>query len=88
MAQFTEDQLWYRCKVMALQPTDRTANVLYVDYGNSEHVLYEKLKPLRKTLKKVKAVGIECKLDNVFPVSAREWKIQANAVFKRILSEL
>eukprot|EP01111_Echinosteliopsis_oligospora_P009258 TRINITY_DN2685_c0_g2_i5.p1 TRINITY_DN2685_c0_g2~~TRINITY_DN2685_c0_g2_i5.p1 ORF type:complete len:1028 (-),score=381.77 TRINITY_DN2685_c0_g2_i5:46-3129(-) len=45
-AQFSEDKQWYRAKVTSV--FGDSASVLYIDYGNSEKLPLNKLKPLPK----------------------------------------
>ena len=45
-AKFTEDGEWYRAKVRRNDREAKTAEVLYVDYGNSESLPYSQLRPL------------------------------------------
>ena len=45
-AQFSLDQDWYRARVRRVDREAKTAEVTYVDYGNSESVSWTKLRPL------------------------------------------
>lgn len=88
MAQFSEDLQWYRGRVVSLISDDKMADIVYVDYGNTELVPYSKLKPMKKCLTETKAIAVECKLDKVNPKSESQWKTQGKAFFKRILEGL
>lgn len=41
---FSEDNTWYRS--VCLEANDKTARILYFDFGNSEEVPLEKIKPI------------------------------------------
>ncbi|CAG8286109.1 unnamed protein product [Penicillium salamii] len=45
-AQFTEDGNWYRAKVRRNDREKETAEVVYIDFGNSESLPWAKLRPL------------------------------------------
>ena len=37
LAQFSEDQTWYRARITNIATTGKSADILFVDYGNAEH---------------------------------------------------
>ncbi|KAG0287631.1 hypothetical protein BGZ96_008470 [Linnemannia gamsii] len=45
-AKFTEDNQWYRAKVIRSVPESKSVEVLYVDYGNSETIPLTRVVPL------------------------------------------
>jgi staphylococcal nuclease domain-containing protein 1 len=45
-ARFTEDNEWYRAKIRRNDREKKQAEVLYVDYGNSEVISWSRLRPL------------------------------------------
>lgn len=45
-ARFTEDNEWYRARVRRNDREGKRAEVVYIDYGNSETVPYARLRPL------------------------------------------
>ena len=45
-AQFTEDGGWYRARIRRNDREAKTADVLYIDYGNSESLSWSRLRPL------------------------------------------
>ena len=59
-AQFTEDQEWYRARVVAV--TGDAADVLYLDYGNSETVPLSGLRALPAKLMKLAPQAKLCSL--------------------------
>ena len=60
-AQFTEDKLWYRARIMSLSG-GKGATVIYLDYGNSEVVDVSSLKVLSQELVSVPSLAIPCQL--------------------------
>ncbi len=48
-AKFSEDGEWYRAKILRNDRTAKEADVLYIDYGNSEKVSWSKLRPLSQS---------------------------------------
>ncbi|KAL2062404.1 hypothetical protein VTL71DRAFT_6670 [Oculimacula yallundae] len=45
-AKFTEDGSWYRARIRANDRTAKEAEVVYIDYGNSEKIPWSRLRPL------------------------------------------
>ncbi|PSS28063.1 hypothetical protein M430DRAFT_92771 [Amorphotheca resinae ATCC 22711] len=45
-AKFTEDDMWYRARVRSNDRTAKEAEVVYIDYGNSEKIPWTRLRPL------------------------------------------
>lgn len=45
-AKFTEDGVWYRARVRRNDREKKTSEVIYIDYGNSEHQPWSALRPL------------------------------------------
>lgn len=45
-AKFTEDGQWYRARIRSNDRTAKEAEVVYVDYGNSEKIPWSRLRPL------------------------------------------
>jgi staphylococcal nuclease domain-containing protein 1 len=45
-AKFSEDGQWYRARIRANDRTAKEAEVVYVDYGNSEKIPWSRLRPL------------------------------------------
>jgi staphylococcal nuclease domain-containing protein 1 len=71
-ARFTEDNEWYRAKVRRNDREKKTAEVLYVDYGNSEVIPWSRLRPLSAqfSIQKLKGQAADATLSLLqFPVS-------------------
>lgn len=45
-ARFTEDKTWYRARIRANDRAAKEAEVIYIDYGNSEKLPWSSLRPL------------------------------------------
>lgn len=45
-AKFTEDDNWYRARIRSNDRTAKEAEVVYIDYGNSEKIPWSRLRPL------------------------------------------
>ncbi|PNS19064.1 Acid phosphatase [Sphaceloma murrayae] len=45
-AKFTADDVWYRARVRRNDRENKTSEVVYVDYGNSETIPWSRLRPL------------------------------------------
>ncbi|XP_029932954.1 tudor domain-containing protein 1 isoform X3 [Myripristis murdjan] len=66
-AQFSEDNQWYRAKVLAYSSEERVC-VGYIDFGNSEEVDLACLRPLSTSLLALPMQAIPCALAGVQPV--------------------
>ena len=45
-AKFTEDNQWYRARIRSNDRTAKQAEIVYIDYGNSEKMPWSRLRPL------------------------------------------
>ena len=48
-AKFSQDGVWYRARVRRNDREKKTSEVVYIDYGNSEHQPWSALRPLDQT---------------------------------------
>jgi staphylococcal nuclease domain-containing protein 1 len=67
-AKFSLDDQWYRAKVRHVDRGEKKADVLYLDYGNSEKLSWAKLRPLPAAqfgVQKLKAQAVEAVLAGV-----------------------
>ena len=75
-AVFSEDEAWYRAQVTNV--TDiQSAEVSFVDYGNSEIVSISNMQPMQEVLMKEPVFAIACSLEN----SNGKWKENAVSEF-------
>ncbi|RFU32392.1 hypothetical protein B7463_g3909, partial [Scytalidium lignicola] len=64
-AKFTEDGQWYRARIRANDRTAKEAEVVYIDYGNSEKIPWSRLRPLSQpqfSPQKLRAQAIDASL--------------------------
>ena len=61
-AQYSEDGMWYRSVITQLNDSTQQAQVLFVDYGNSEVVKYNELMHLEAIFCQHPAFAFKCKL--------------------------
>ncbi|KAK3335668.1 hypothetical protein B0T19DRAFT_15110 [Cercophora scortea] len=73
-ARFSADGEWYRARIRSNDRAAKVAEVVYIDYGNSEKQPWSKLRPLDQpqfSTQKVKAQAIDAQLSFVqLPVSS------------------
>nr|POF22200.1 hypothetical protein CFP56_36285 [Quercus suber] len=64
-AKFTQDNVWYRARVRRNDRENKTAEIVYIDYGNSETQPWSALRPLdpsRFGTQKLKAQAVDAAL--------------------------
>nr|CAD7260952.1 unnamed protein product [Timema shepardi] len=78
------DNTWYRAKVTGL-PGKKMVQVLYVDYGNTEAVSWNKLRKLHDKYFKLPSQAIHCSLKDVMPLANtnNQWTSAARAFLIR-----
>lgn len=64
-AQYTLDDGWYRAIVRDVNDTENSANVFYLDYGNSETIVTERLRELKPEFLKLPAQAVSLSLHGV-----------------------
>ncbi|KAI4872808.1 hypothetical protein NFI96_016135 [Prochilodus magdalenae] len=65
---FSEDNQWYRAKILAYSSEDRVC-VGYIDFGNSEEVVLNHLRPISQELLVLATQAIPCALAGIKPTS-------------------
>ncbi|KAI5623300.1 tudor domain-containing protein 1, partial [Silurus asotus] len=80
---FSEDNQWYRAKVLAYSSEDRVC-VGYIDFGNSEEVLLNQLRPISVELLALATQAIPCSLSGIKPTS-EEWSDEAIVTLKKLV---
>ncbi|XP_049420220.1 tudor domain-containing protein 1 isoform X3 [Epinephelus fuscoguttatus] len=83
-AQFSEDKLWYRAKVLAYSSEDRVC-VGYLDFGNSEEVDLGHLRPISTSLLALPMQAMPCSLAGVQPVG-ESWSDECLLALQRRVS--
>ncbi|KAL2161345.1 hypothetical protein VTH06DRAFT_8567 [Thermothelomyces fergusii] len=67
-AQFSQDGEWYRARIRSNDRAAKVAEVVYIDYGNSEKQPWSKLRPLNQpqfTVQRLKAQAVDTQLSFV-----------------------
>ncbi|GAB1311809.1 hypothetical protein MFIFM68171_02019 [Madurella fahalii] len=67
-ARFSEDGEWYRARIRSNDRAAKVAEVVYIDYGNSEKQPWSKLRPLNQpqfTVQKLKPQAVDTQLSFV-----------------------
>uniref|UniRef100_A0A3Q3X8T6 Tudor domain containing 1 n=1 Tax=Mola mola TaxID=94237 RepID=A0A3Q3X8T6_MOLML len=86
-AQFSEDKLWYRAKVLAYSSKERVC-VGYLDFGNSEEVDLGQLRPISSSLLALPMQAIPCGLAGVQPVGESWSKDCVLALQRRVSNRI
>ncbi|KAL1998581.1 hypothetical protein VTN02DRAFT_5933 [Thermoascus thermophilus] len=80
-AKFTEDNEWYRARIRRNDREKQQAEVVYIDYGNSEVVPWSRLRPLNQpqfTVQKLKPQAADAVLSFLqFPVTSPDYLADA-----------
>ncbi|GAA6110294.1 tudor domain-containing protein 1 isoform X1 [Tachysurus ichikawai] len=80
---FSEDNQWYRAKVLAYSSEDRVC-VGYIDFGNSEEVLLNQLRPINMDLLALSSQAIPCALAGIMPTS-EVWSEETIVTLKQLV---
>ncbi|GAA5875888.1 hypothetical protein JCM3774_001113 [Rhodotorula dairenensis] len=72
-AKFSADDAWYRAKVKRSHPGKKEAEVLYIDYGNTEIVPFSRLRPLDAQFKSLEGQAKDATLSFV---SLLDWRTE------------
>ncbi|XP_058262771.1 tudor domain-containing protein 1 isoform X2 [Hemibagrus wyckioides] len=80
---FSEDNQWYRAKVLAYSSEDRVC-VGYIDFGNSEEVVLNQLRPINMDLLVLASQAIPCALAGIKPIS-HVWSEETVVTLKQLV---
>ncbi|XP_061611469.1 tudor domain-containing protein 1 isoform X2 [Phyllopteryx taeniolatus] len=83
-AQFSEDKQWYRAKVLAYSSEKRVC-VGYIDFGNSEDVNIDHLKPINSSLLASPMQAMPCGLAGIQPIG-ESWSEECLLALQRRVS--
>eukprot|EP01119_Soliformovum_irregulare_P017136 TRINITY_DN503_c0_g1_i1.p1 TRINITY_DN503_c0_g1~~TRINITY_DN503_c0_g1_i1.p1 ORF type:complete len:1125 (-),score=402.34 TRINITY_DN503_c0_g1_i1:64-3297(-) len=64
-AQFTEDDAWYRARVLTVDKANQEATVQYIDYGNSESIKWDRIRKLKPAFGTLRPQAYECFLSSI-----------------------
>jgi staphylococcal nuclease domain-containing protein 1 len=79
-AKFSEDGNWYRARIRSNDRTAKEAEVVYIDYGNSEKIPWARLRPLSQpqfTKDKLKAQAVDAVLSLIQLPTNRDYRLDA-----------
>lgn len=74
VAQFDEDELYYRCRVRKWNEAENTADVRFVDFGNDETVSIDYVTAMDESLQEVKPLVVRCRFNTEFSTKSRAFK--------------
>lgn len=86
IAQFSEDNQWYRGQILSLDEDGDGVEVLFVDYGNGEVLSWKNLKKSSKEFTELPAQAIQCRLAHVEPAGGL-WSKEALKLLKELIAE-
>ncbi|CAL8301439.1 unnamed protein product [Lota lota] len=84
--QFSKDRKWYRGLVQSMSLDQKTASILYIDFGNEEDVNTARIRPLDPNLQPIPPCATECCVAGVMPVIGI-WTGECCAAVKQLLAE-
>ncbi|CAG8824298.1 27434_t:CDS:2, partial [Dentiscutata erythropus] len=61
-AQFTDDDQWYRAKIKKIMNEKKSAEVIYIDHGNSEIIPLSRIRPIPDNFKQLPSQSQEAVL--------------------------
>uniref|UniRef100_A0A667ZW54 Tudor domain containing 1 n=1 Tax=Myripristis murdjan TaxID=586833 RepID=A0A667ZW54_9TELE len=67
--QFSHDLNWYRGLVQSMAADQKTASILYIDFGNEEDVPLNRIQPLATNIKRAPPCALRCCVARVVPPS-------------------
>ncbi|XP_010790420.1 tudor domain-containing protein 1 [Notothenia coriiceps] len=82
---FCFDMNWYRGLVQTLAADQKTAKILYIDFGNEENVPVDRIKPLAANVPPFCPCAMECRIAGVVPVTD-SWSAECCLSVKRLLA--
>ncbi|XP_047464892.1 tudor domain-containing protein 1 isoform X2 [Mugil cephalus] len=85
MVQFSCDLKWYRGLVQTLSADQKTAHILYIDFGNEENVPVERIKPLSADIQPFSPCAMECRIAGVVPV-VDSWSGECCIALRQLLA--
>ncbi|KAG7227917.1 hypothetical protein INR49_013711, partial [Caranx melampygus] len=82
---FSSDLNWYRGLIQTLAADQKSANVLYIDFGNEEHVPVERIRPLAANIQRSCPCALECRIAGVVPLDG-SWTAECCIAVKQLLA--
>uniref|UniRef100_A0A8C6JH26 Uncharacterized protein n=1 Tax=Melopsittacus undulatus TaxID=13146 RepID=A0A8C6JH26_MELUD len=72
LAQYSEDEKWYRALIISEVPSAEKVEVIYVDYGNRELVSLANLRSIHKRFLKLEVQAFRCSLYNLIQPNGQD----------------
>ncbi|XP_074476299.1 tudor domain-containing protein 1 isoform X2 [Sebastes fasciatus] len=82
---FSCDMNWYRGLVQTLAADQKTAKILYIDFGNEEDVPVDRIKPLAANIRPFCPCAMECRIVGVVSVTGN-WSGECCMSVKQMLA--
>ncbi|KFV09676.1 Tudor domain-containing protein 6, partial [Tauraco erythrolophus] len=89
LAQYSEDEKWYRALIVSEVPSAEKVEVMYVDYGNRELVSLTNLRLINERFLKLEAQAFRCSLYNLIQPNGQDplaWDEAAVQAFQEFVS--
>eukprot|EP00794_Sanderia_malayensis_P004854 gene4854-5491_t len=86
LAQFSEDEQWYRGQVLSIDLDSEDVEVFFIDYGNSEFMVWKHLKVIPDEFCELPPQALQCRLANIEPVGG-VWGKGAVKLLKELILE-
>ncbi|XP_075001020.1 tudor domain-containing protein 6 [Calonectris borealis] len=88
LAQYSEDEKWYRALIIGEVPSAGKVEVIYVDYGNRELVSLTNLRSTNERFLKLEAQAFRCSLYNLIQPNGQDpfaWDEEAIQAFQEFV---
>ncbi|XP_052666291.1 tudor domain-containing protein 6 [Harpia harpyja] len=88
LAQYSEDEKWYRALIISEVPSAEKVEVIYVDYGNREMVSLTNLRSTSERFLRLEAQAFRCSLYNLIQPNGQDpfaWDEEAIQAFQEFV---
>uniref|UniRef100_A0A8C0BQ42 Tudor domain containing 6 n=1 Tax=Buteo japonicus TaxID=224669 RepID=A0A8C0BQ42_9AVES len=88
LAQYSEDEKWYRALIISEVPSAEKVEVIYVDYGNREMVSLTNLRSTNEHFLRLEAQAFRCSLYNLIQPNGQDpfaWDEEAIQAFQEFV---
>ncbi|XP_009465694.1 PREDICTED: tudor domain-containing protein 6 [Nipponia nippon] len=88
LAQYSEDEKWYRALIVSEAPSAEKVEVVYVDYGNRELVSLTNLRSTNERFLRLEAQAFRCSLYNLIQPNGQDpfaWDEEAIQAFQEFV---
>ncbi|KAM6082539.1 tudor domain-containing protein 6 [Chlamydotis macqueenii] len=91
LAQYSEDEKWYRALIVSKVPSAGEVEVIYVDYGNRDMVSLTNLRSTNERFLRLEAQAFRCSLYNLIQPNGQDpfaWDHKAIQAFQEFIDTL